>query len=593
MRAAQVTPLSQHLKTSDVSDQKIGNEPVSQILTDNNDGNKKLRLFTSTKELINIMTPNVISSSKFLGFIWAVLYVFFLGVFGAQTWEMMSDFASHPVTVSISIRSDTFSAQFPTVTLCNNNIARASMLQRVSRYEELVFLDGYIANSLELSYNSPDVKKSESVSEDEENGENESNEENARNGSRSSENNGNNSGKGRQIAPDDVTVTQSITTTTSGSINRVAGRNEGGSDGEDPSSPSPLGLGTTGGGKQGRSKRGISCPDKLFQCASNLCIPQGWVCNGRSECGDDSDEEPNQNCTGKDDNALAAACTQDYLQCPGELTCAIECDGVRECVVVSGYDERESPKCPDSCIRTINVTDSLEYLTSPGYPEDYPMKLQCEYYLIAPEGEHVELKFEHFKVEEQTHCQFDYMKIRDGGSKTDPWFIIKDDNVFTCGTLENGLTIYSTSNLLKIYFNSDSIKSASGWNVSYRAIQSRSKRASDIISRSKRADVDFDGSSNRSNSDVSFYSPNANYNDRDQFDWYGAFVESVMPDFSDFKQLLNLEADEIIGNGHQVQDFIIQCVFDGMLCSHRHFKTIQTKQGSCDDFFKKNALLFI
>ena len=82
MRAAQVTPLSQHLKTSDVSDQKIGNDSVSQILTDNNDGNKKLRLFTSTKELINIMTPNVISSSKILGFIWALLYMFFLGVFG-------------------------------------------------------------------------------------------------------------------------------------------------------------------------------------------------------------------------------------------------------------------------------------------------------------------------------------------------------------------------------------------------------------------------------------------------------------------------------------------------------------------------------
>ena len=145
-----MTPLTN--EASVLSNDKFSKE-VPESTADINVGNKKSRLFTSTKDLVKILTPNVLSGSLILGFIWTVLYVFFLCVLAAQTWMMVSDFASHPVTVSISIRSDTFSAQFPTVTLCNNNIARASMLQRVSRYEDLVSLDTFIAKNLDLTYN--------------------------------------------------------------------------------------------------------------------------------------------------------------------------------------------------------------------------------------------------------------------------------------------------------------------------------------------------------------------------------------------------------------------------------------------------------
>ena len=559
----EVVEMPHNLKTSPQSDQ------LTQPVSDSNPNSKKTLLLTSTVGVIKVLAPNVISGSVLLGLLWTVLYVFFLSVLAAQTWMMVSDFASHPVTVSISIRSDTFSAQFPTVTLCNNNIARASMLQRVSRYEDLVFLDSYIANNLDIVYNSPKpetsslnltTEKAKDLVSDLQEYRNESSKRNETGGDTnltSKENTGTSS----LPFPDNSTMK---------SDDENKEDNQGGS-------------GTGGGGEQGQGERAIVCTNRQFQCNSSLCIPDRWVCNGRSECGDGSDEEPNRNCSGSDANATSTTCIDGYIKCPGEATCAVECDGIRECVVDSTFDERESPKCPDSCIRTINVTARLEYLTSPGYPEEYPMKLQCEYDLIAPEGEHIELKFEHFEVEEQTHCQFDYMKIRDGRSKTDPWFIIKEDNVFTCGTLEKGLTFYSTSNLLKIYFDSDSIESAPGWNISFRAFRSLSRQQSEAeLSRITRSVNDnLNQSTNLSPSDVSFYRQITNYESRDRFDWYGAFKESVMPDFSDFKQLLSLKADEIIGNGHQAQDFIIQCVFDGMLCSYRHFKTIQTKQESC------------
>ena len=32
------------------------------------------------------------------------------------------------------------------------------------------------------------------------------------------------------------------------------------------------------------------CTSGEFQCANGYCVPQGWVCNLRDDCGDASDE---------------------------------------------------------------------------------------------------------------------------------------------------------------------------------------------------------------------------------------------------------------------------------------------------------------
>ena len=42
-----------------------------------------------------------------------------------------------------------------------------------------------------------------------------------------------------------------------------------------------------------------------------------------------------------------------------------------------------------------------------------------------------------------------------------------------------------------------------------------------------------------------------------------------MPDFSDFRRFVKFEEDEIVGNGHQKGDFIVQCIFDGHVCDDK------------------------
>jgi len=37
------------------------------------------------------------------------------------------------------------------------------------------------------------------------------------------------------------------------------------------------------------------CSSDQFQCPNGLCIPDGWLCDGDNDCGDNADE---QNCGG-------------------------------------------------------------------------------------------------------------------------------------------------------------------------------------------------------------------------------------------------------------------------------------------------------
>ena len=213
------------------------------------------------------------------------------------------------------------------------------------------------------------------------------------------------------------------------------------------------------------------------------------------------------------------------------------------------------------------------------------MKLQCEYSLIAEEDQIIEVVFEHFEVDKNDdNCQADFVKIRDGLNDDDPWFTVKG-KVYLCSGIKNGTKIYSTSNIMKIFFNTDSTGFAKGWNLTYRSVDHGPIRSVYDSKRLRRYSENDITEVNRSDTDVKFHSPDADYERRDKYDWYGAYIESEMPDFSDFRHLLNLDAEEIIGNGHQAKDFIIQCVFDRMLCSYRHFKTTQTKEyGNCFSF---------
>lgn len=39
---------------------------------------------------------------------------------------------------------------------------------------------------------------------------------------------------------------------------------------------------------------GRHCPLDEFQCNNTLCKPLGWKCDGEDDCGDNSDENPEE-----------------------------------------------------------------------------------------------------------------------------------------------------------------------------------------------------------------------------------------------------------------------------------------------------------
>ena len=58
-----------------------------------------------------------------------------------------------------------------------------------------------------------------------------------------------------------------------------------------------------------------------------------------------------------------------------------------------------------------------------------------------------------------------------------------------------------------------------------------------------------------------------------------------MPDYSDFKKFIKFKQEELVGNGHQKDDFIAQCVFDGQICDTSWFRKFQhVSFGNCFSF---------
>ena len=344
-----------------------------------------------------------------------------------------------------------------------------------------------------------------------------------------------------------------------------------------------------------------ACEEKdWFVCGNKQCIPKAWVCNGRSECGDDSDEKGDSglNCDDYETRNTSQVCSDEFMICPGEKTCATECNGVKECVVSEAYDESSALGCPDICLETkmLTATDVEQTVTSPNYPNDYGNDLKCEYQIRASDGKVIEVTITDMDIEEEPQCAYDSLRIRNGLTNQHPFFKV-NQNSKICGDLESlnsRETFTSRTNGIILYFETDSIESRKGWKMTFKSVgANRVKRSSND---SDDSDHDSGSGSGLSSDyqgfrDYDYFQSGANFNNVKDYDWFQAFQMSVMPDYSDFRNFLNFEKAEIIGNGHQKEDFIVQCVYDGALCGPQSFSTTQHPEfGNCFSF---NAVINI
>ena len=96
----------------------------------------------------NGLIPQVIEAHNILLTIfWILAYLALSAVFAFQMYTLTSQYLSYKVDTSIKIVRKN-EAQFPSVTVCNTNPVRKSIISKVARYEDLGSLDEYAESTL-------------------------------------------------------------------------------------------------------------------------------------------------------------------------------------------------------------------------------------------------------------------------------------------------------------------------------------------------------------------------------------------------------------------------------------------------------------
>ncbi|XP_036174858.1 neuropilin-2 isoform X3 [Myotis myotis] len=135
----------------------------------------------------------------------------------------------------------------------------------------------------------------------------------------------------------------------------------------------------------------------------------------------------------------------------------------------SGRGVRGQPDPP--CGGRLNSKDA-GYITSPGYPQDYPSHQNCEWIVYAPEpNQKIVLNFNpHFEIEKHD-CKYDFIEIRDGDSES------ADLLGKHCGNIAPP-TIISSGSVLYIKFTSDYARQGAGFSLRYEIFKTGSEDCS-------------------------------------------------------------------------------------------------------------------
>ncbi|XP_078540693.1 uncharacterized protein LOC144826172 [Lissotriton helveticus] len=114
-----------------------------------------------------------------------------------------------------------------------------------------------------------------------------------------------------------------------------------------------------------------------------------------------------------------------------------------------------------------NIVCAQSYSTSPGtvtsenYPQNYPASLDCGYYISAPSGNKITLKFTDFDLEpSMPSCHADYLVIFNGPTNKDPLI----GRYCGSGPVQS---VVSSGNSLLLQFHSDSSVQEKGFQATY------------------------------------------------------------------------------------------------------------------------------
>ncbi|KAF4527383.1 hypothetical protein B566_EDAN015953, partial [Ephemera danica] len=101
-------------------------------------------------------------------------------------------------------------------------------------------------------------------------------------------------------------------------------------------------------------------------------------------------------------------------------------------------------------------------IKSPGSPDKYPQNRDCEWKLRVPTGKRIQMHIFTLMLETHENCSFDFIRIYDGGSNTDP--LLRE----FCTTSQPSL-FFSSGQEVIVHFHSDDKSSDYGFQMTYTA----------------------------------------------------------------------------------------------------------------------------
>nr|XP_058943263.1 deleted in malignant brain tumors 1 protein-like [Pocillopora verrucosa] len=102
-------------------------------------------------------------------------------------------------------------------------------------------------------------------------------------------------------------------------------------------------------------------------------------------------------------------------------------------------------------------------LTSPGYPNNYPNGIDCEYWVYIPYGKALRIYFNDFQVESDPSCSYDYLRIANEKNET-----FGGRNGKYCGVQYGSVSV--TGQYAVLTFHSDGSVSRRGYNLTFTLI---------------------------------------------------------------------------------------------------------------------------
>ena len=109
-----------------------------------------------------------------------------------------------------------------------------------------------------------------------------------------------------------------------------------------------------------------------------------------------------------------------------------------------------------------SFTSNNGLITSPNYPSVHPVSIECVYKITVAAGNKVQVYFRDFNIEAHSSCNYDFLEVRDGATKSSPLV----GNRTWCGNVLPP-SIVSSSNNLYLRFKSDATVSAAGFALAY------------------------------------------------------------------------------------------------------------------------------